>query len=551
MQCTNCHKEYDERLDTCPHCQTPKPVNIHYHKPAATCKNCATPLRPGDQFCPSCGFDQTKSIIKQTRSGKATRLIGPMVGLFAFLFLAVASLAIAYYFIAQANSDETIRAESIRIVNRSSHETIARLKENPDITLSESDWNSLRNLLERDDYRARMTTALKELRTGDLTIEPGEKMFRYIPTHRLGITPIPISIQADDQTYHVSFGDNPAQEVSPGIALEMELAPGLYNVMYQPAEGTLMQEEIEISHHGHRFRDGRIVLDPKVGSFLPGIQSTFLSGKIFINGQASGLQVKDVRQRPSLLGIHPPGTVFQLRITTKLGEVLTDEVTLADQPLTFKLTNGVVLANSQPSDIVFLNGENVGTYAEFAASDYIIGPLVVGQDVVRLQGEGTEETPFEKILTESQGGKEIELELTEDLKKTFINETKRFTMDNFQALKEKDFARYTNIQPDSAIALRLKDSLDIFIQSKEELDYVPFALRFSNDSFRVYAKDGRAYAEFIESYFIKYVETDFQNHSSWLKKMVFDQAQNKWLFYEDELLVDYVIPEDNSLVFFE
>lgn len=551
MECPKCHQEYDEQLPACPHCQAETVPDNHYVKPSAVCKNCATPMRSGDRFCPSCGFDQKKSIIKQTRSGKATRLIGPMVGLFAFLFLVVASLGVAYYFISRANNDDTIRAESIRVVNRSTNETIARLKENPDLELSESEWDALRNLLDRDDYRERMADSLEKLQTGDLLIEPGAKTLRYIPTHRLSVKPVPVSIDSKDVAYTVRFGNASEWQVEPNTRLNIDVSPGLYNLVYQPADGEMIQEEVEISHHSHRFKGGALVLKAQQGAKLPILQSIYKSGKIIIDGEDSGLTVRDVERRPSLLGIHGPGTLFKLNITTKLGEVTTDEVSYTGEPLTFQLVNGLMLAKSVDSDIVFINGENVGTYHEFADSDYVVGPIEVGVDVVRLQGEGTEETPLQKILTESMGGKEIEMELTDELKKQFIDATKRFTLDNFNALKDKDFTRYTNVQAGSVLEQRLKDSFDIFVSSKDELDYVPFALRFSNDSFRVYAKDGRAYAEFIESYFIKYNETDFQNHTSWLKKMVLDESQNKWLFYEDEMLNEYAIPEDNTLVFFE
>lgn len=547
MKCANCQRDYDPSLKQCPHCQTETPGASPYQKPSTVCKNCQTPLKPTDQYCPSCGFDQKKSIIRQTQTGKVTRFVGPMIGLFAFLLLVALSLGAAYYFISQANSDEAIRAESVTVVSRSTNETIAKLKENPDHDLSESDWNSLRDLLSRDDYSKRMAEALKEIRSGDLTIATGAKTLKYIPTHRLQIVPVPVLIEAGETPYTVQIGEGPAWEVKANTGVNITVVPGLYTVTYQPAEGAAMSEEVEISHHSHRYQNDQITLTPKIGSVLPTLKSNFASAKIMIDGQNSHLTMKDVNRRPELLGIHPPGTKYQLVIDTPLGQVQSLEAVQAEGPISFELQNGIVLAKAQSDDLVFVNGEKVGSYRDFLVSDYIVGPIELGKDVVRLQGEGTDQTPFEKKISESLGGKVVEIELSDELKGELISATRRFTMDSFESLKQKKMDVFTNVVPGSEMELRLKDSLELFIQSKDKLDYVPFAIRFDNESFRVYAKDGRAYAEFIESYFIKYVESGFQNHTSWLKKAVYDEAQDKWLFYEDEMLYDYIIPDDNTL----
>lgn len=550
MKCPNCQTEYDASLEQCPHCQTANPEHQAYHKPSHVCKNCATPLQKNDRYCPSCGFDQQRSIVRQTSSGKATRFIGPMIGLFAFLLLVALSLGAAYYFISQANSDDAVRSESVVIVKRSSNETIARLKENADLKLSEAGWARFRELLSLDDYRTRMADALNEIRTGDLMIEPGDKTLRYIPTHRLSMQPVDVEITTGDASFEVILGDE-TLTVPANDRILTQAMPGIYRVIYRPDEGKEIEEEVEISHHAIRYQAGKIELMPRLGAFLPTIRTPYQTGRIFINGRDSGLTVKDVDERPQLLGVHPPGTVYQLKIDTVMGQVLSNEVEQTDGPISFELQNGLVLARSETADLVFVNGEKVGTYGEFASSGYVVGPIEVGKDIVRIQGEGTEQTPFEATLAESMGGKEIELELTDDLKRTLIAATRRFTLDSFQSLKQETMDTFTNVLPDSEIEIRLRDSLDLFKQGGGELDYVPFAIRFSNDSFKVYAKDGRAYAELIESYFIKYTETEYQNHTSWLKKLVYDQGLDKWFFYQDELLYEYTIPEDNTLVFLE
>lgn len=550
MHCPNCQKEYDTKLKQCPHCQTPNPESSAYQKPPNVCKNCRTPLGKTDRYCPSCGFDQTQSISRQTRSNKATRFIGPMIGLFAFLLLVALSLGAAYYFISQANSDKAVREESVIIVSRSSNETIARLKQQSGRELSEPAWNRLRQLLDRDDYRDRIAQALRQLRPGDLAIEAGQKTLRYIPTHRLTVVPVAVEMTTGETPFTIELGED-RFELAANDSARAEVFPGVYDVVYRTADGTEMIEEVEISHHAIRYQSDKISLMPRAGAVLPSLRTAFSSGRIFINGRDSGLSVRDVERRPELLGIHPPGTTYQLKITTVMGEVVSNEVEQADGPISFELQNGLVLARSEGEDLVFVNGEKVGQYSDFAASDYIVGPIEVGKDIVRLQGEGTEQTPFEQILAESMGGKEIDLELSDDIRRKLIEAVKRFTLDSFQSLKQQSMDTFSNVQPDSPIAVRLKDSLDLFVQSKAELDYVPFALRFSNDSFKVYAKEGRAYAELIESYFIKYTETGYQNHTSWLKKLVYDQAQDKWFLYQDELLYDYVIPDDNTLVFIE
>ncbi|HHT19810.1 MAG TPA: zinc ribbon domain-containing protein [Tissierellia bacterium] len=529
--------------------KTKHPASSNYQKPTTVCKNCATPLNQTDRYCPSCGFDQQRSIARQTSTGKATRFIGPMVGLFAFLLLIALALGATYYFISQANSDKAVRDESLVIVGRSTNETIARLKET-DTELSEDQWTRLRELLSRDDYRERMSEALRELRSGDLEIAPGEKTLRYIPTHRLSLRPVTVEVLTAETPYRVELGEE-SLDLSANDRGEVSLMPGIYQAVYHTADGPSLTEEVEVSHHAKRFQNDRISLYPRAGAVLPTIRSIYQSGRIFIDGQDSNLSVRDVDHRPELLGIHPPGTKYQLKIDTPMGQVVTNEVEQAEGPISFELVNGLVLARAQPEDIVFVNGENVGSYRDFADCDYVVGPIELGTDVVRLQGEGTEQTPFEQSLTESLGGKEVALELTEELKGTLMNATRRFVSDSYESLKQKSMEPYSNIQPGSPIEERLNQALEEFKQGDGSLDYEPFAIRFSNDSFRVYAQDGRAYAEFIESYYIKYIETDYQNHTSWHKKMIYDQAQDKWLFYDEELLYDYVIPEDNTLVYIQ
>lgn len=529
--------------------KTNNPESSSYQKPTTVCKNCSEPLKKTDRYCPSCGFDQQRSIVRQTSTGKATRFIGPMVGLFAFLLLIALALGGAYYFFSQANSDKAVRDESMVIVGRSTNETISRLKENT-TDLSEEQWDRLRNLLSRDDYRDRMNTALRELREGDLMIEPGDKMLRYIPTHQLVVAPVNLEIVTGETPFRVELAED-SYDLAANDSLQLEMMPGIYDVVYHQSDGSTISEEVEVSHHARRYQNNKITLSPKAGAVLPTIRTPYQSGKIFINGVDSNLSVRDVDNRPKLLGVHPPGTKYQLKIDTPLGQVVTNEVEQTEGPISFELTNGLVLARAQAEDIVFLNGENVGSYRDFAASDYVVGPIELGKDIIRLQGEGTEQTPFEQILAESMGGKEVALELTEELKGTLMNATRRFVTDSYESLKQKSMEPFTNVLAGSSIEERLVQALEEFKQGDGTLDYEPFAIRFSNDSFKVYAKDGRAYAEFIESYYIKYKETDYQNHTSWLKKMIYDQAQDKWFFYEEELLYEYEIPEDNTLIYMQ
>lgn len=545
--CQHCAQPIEAQDRYCPHCGAEQGLSATYQKPHTTCRHCEREIAADQRYCPYCGGDQKKEVILPAKKS-ALRFMGPVLSLILLLAALSAGLYMAYGVAVKAYAKETVLTGSLSLLE-TPNTLISQLKEAEEYqAYNDEAWDRLRSLLSDRSYVESAKQALREARKADFEIVAAEKKYRVIQTYKLHLNALDVEVRATDTPIQLTLGDIRA-DIAKGATETLRVLPGIYRIQYDQGEAGIMTQSLPLSLSSRYMQGGVLRLEPRVGSVIPVFETRYPSARILVNGQDSTLRIRDLIKDPQRIGLHAAGTLFRLEIDTKLGIVTSTEVPLVDQtPLGFQLVNGVVLAQSVDSDIILVNGEKKGTYAEFAASDHVIGPIDLAKDKVRIQGSGTDMSPLEKSLAESIG-KSVDIALSEELKKEFIAATKTFCIDAVLALQSSDMAKYTNIQVDSETYKRLQVALKSFVDQKKSVDYTPFALRFTNDSFKVYARDGTAYAEFIETYYTKN-SAGKESSTSWQKYMVYDGAQLKWLFYKDEILQGYKVPKDNTLIYF-
>lgn len=545
--CTHCARPLTAQDRFCPHCGTQQGLTNQYQKPQATCRHCEREMASEQRYCPHCGGDQKKEVLQPAKKNPL-RFIGPVLSLILLLAILAGGMYMAYSLASKSYAREAVLTRSLALLE-TPNTLIAELKEENELgSYNDEAWDRLRSLLSDRTYVEATKQALREARSTDFEIVKGNKKYRVIQTYKLILHPLEVQVKATDTAIRLTLGDI-RTEIAQGATEKLRVLPGIYRVQYDQGEAGIMTQSLPISHTSRYMVDGVIRLEPRVGSIIPAFESRFPSARILVNGTDSGLRIRDLMKDPERIGLHPAGTIFRLEIDTKLGIVTSNEATLADQtPLGFLLTNGVVLARSVDSDIILINGEKKGTYEEFALSDYVVGPIDPAKDKVRIQGSGSDLSPLERSIAESYG-KQVEIPLSDELKKDLMDATKTFCIEAVLVLQSGDMSKYSNIQVDSETYKRLQLALKSFIDQKKTVNYTPFALRFTNDSFKVYAKDGIAFAEFIETYYTKNAEGK-ESSTTWQKYMVYDGAQQKWLFYKDDILQGYKVPKENTLFYF-